>query len=157
MALLTFRARAKSPHRITRCGDARSPRPPRPSEHATDVGIAGDICGRSKSTRSAMTNRQARSGGQAEPDGYEVRLQGHLDARWAAWFDGLSLKRENDGTTVIRGPIADQAALHGLLRKVNDLGLPLISVTRIQPPTEGNSSSETYPGIRTDQPRRSPR
>jgi hypothetical protein len=104
-----------------------------------------------------MTNRQARSGGQAEPDGYEVRLQGHLDARWAAWFDGLSLKRENDGTTVIRGPIADQAALHGLLRKVNDLGLPLISVTRIQPPTEGNSSSETNPGIRTDQPRRSPR
>jgi hypothetical protein len=104
-----------------------------------------------------MTNRQARSGGQAEPARYEVRLQGHLDARWAAWFDGLSLKRESDGTTVIQGPIADQAALHGLLRKVNDLGLALISVTRIQASNEVNSSTETNPGIGTDQPRRSPR
>jgi hypothetical protein len=104
-----------------------------------------------------MTNRQARSGGQAEPDGYEVRLQGHLDSRWAAWFDGLSLKRESDGTTVIRGPIADQAALHGLLRKVNDLGVPLISVTRLQPPTEVGSSTHPKPSIRPSQARRSPR
>jgi hypothetical protein len=104
-----------------------------------------------------MSNRQARSGGQAEPEGYEVRLQGHLDARWAAWFDGLSLKCESDGTTVIRGPIADQAGLHGLLRKVNDLGLPLISVTRVQPPTEVSSSTQTKPGIRTGHPGRSPR
>jgi hypothetical protein len=104
-----------------------------------------------------MTNRQARSRGQAEPDGYEVRLQGHLDARWAAWFDGLSLKRETNGTTVIRGPIPDQAALHGLLRKVKDLGLPLISVTRIAPPTEVSSYTQPNPGIRSDRPRRSPR
>jgi hypothetical protein len=55
---------------------------------------------------------------------YEIRLQGHLDPRWAAWFDGLTLTRESDGTTVIHGSVVDQAALHGLLGKVRDLGLP---------------------------------
>ena len=64
---------------------------------------------------------------------YEIRLKGHLDTRWAAWFDGLSLSRESDGTTIIQGPVADQAALHGLLQKVRDIGLPLVSVTRIEP------------------------
>jgi hypothetical protein len=64
---------------------------------------------------------------------YEIRLRGHLDARWAAWFDGLSLSLERDGTTIVHGPIADQAALHGLLQKVRDVGLPLVSVTRIEP------------------------
>ena len=59
---------------------------------------------------------------------YEIRLQGHLDARWATWFDGLDLTNESDGTTVISGPVADQAALHGLLRKVRDTGLPLLSI-----------------------------
>ena len=62
---------------------------------------------------------------------YEIRLKGHLEARWAAWFDGLSLTQESDGTTVIRGSVIDQAALHGLLNKVRDLGLPLIAVTPI--------------------------
>src|SRR3954449_11481482 len=62
---------------------------------------------------------------------YEIRLQGHLDSRWAAWFDGLSLTHESDGTTVIHGSVVDQAALHGLLGKVRDLGLPLIAVVRI--------------------------
>lgn len=64
-----------------------------------------------------------------EPGDYEIRLKGHLDARWAAWFDGMTLTLECDGTTVIRGSVADQAALHGLLRRVRDLGLPLVSVT----------------------------
>jgi hypothetical protein len=63
---------------------------------------------------------------------YEIRLQGHLDARWAAWFDGLDLTNESDGTTVISGPVADQAALHGLLRKVRDTGLPLLSLQQRQ-------------------------
>ena len=62
---------------------------------------------------------------------YEIRLNGHLEARWTAWFDGLSLTQESDGTTVIRGSVIDQAALHGLLSKVRDLGLPLIAVTQI--------------------------
>jgi hypothetical protein len=67
------------------------------------------------------------------PVRYEIRLQGHLDARWAAWFDGLALTHERDGTTVLRGPVVDQAALHGLLSRVRDLGLPLVSVTRVGP------------------------
>ena len=67
------------------------------------------------------------------PGRYEIRLKGHLDSRWAAWFDGLSLSNQSDGTTIIHGPVADQAALHGLLQKVRDLGLPLVSVTQIQP------------------------
>jgi hypothetical protein len=62
---------------------------------------------------------------------YEIRLSGHLHERWAAWFDGLTVAHRDDGTTVIGGPIADQAALHGLLQRVRDLGLPLISVTEL--------------------------
>ena len=61
---------------------------------------------------------------------YEIRLKGHLEARWAAWFDGLTLTTCSDGTTTIHGPVVDQSALHGLLQRVRDLGLPLISVTR---------------------------
>ena len=68
-----------------------------------------------------------------EGGSYEIRVRGRLAARWVAWFDGLSLRHESDGTTVIHGPVADQAALHGLLNKVRDLGLPLISVTRVGP------------------------
>ena len=64
---------------------------------------------------------------------YEIRLKGHLDRRWAAWFDGLTVTRDSDGTTVIHGPVADQAALHGLLQKTRDLGLPLISVNYVNP------------------------
>jgi hypothetical protein len=62
---------------------------------------------------------------------YEIRVKGHLDSRWTAWFDGLSVGAESDGTTVISGPVVDQAALHGLLQKVRDVGLPLISVTQV--------------------------
>ena len=61
---------------------------------------------------------------------YEIRLKGHLEPRWADWFDGLTLTQESDGTTVLSGSVVDQAALHGLLGKVRDLGLPLIAVNR---------------------------
>jgi hypothetical protein len=64
---------------------------------------------------------------------YDIRVQGHLAARWSAWFDGLSLTHESDGTTVISGPIADQAALHGLLHKLRDAGMPLVSITQPEP------------------------
>lgn len=67
-----------------------------------------------------------------EPEPYEIRIQGHLGARWTTWFDGLSLTNEPDGTTLIAGPVVDQSALHGLLQKVRDLGLPLVSVTLIE-------------------------
>jgi hypothetical protein len=63
---------------------------------------------------------------------YEIRVRGHLEPRWAAWFDGMTLIREPDGTTNIHGPVMDQAALHGVLGKLRDIGLPLISVTRVQ-------------------------
>ena len=66
-----------------------------------------------------------------EPDRYAIRVKGHLTERWAAWFDDMTLTRHADGTTVIDGPVADQSALHGLLCKVSDLGLPLVSVTPI--------------------------
>ena len=67
------------------------------------------------------------------PGRYEIRLKGHLDARWSAWFDGLTVTHGSDGTTIIHGSVADQAALHGLLQKTRDLGLPLISVTPAGP------------------------
>lgn len=68
-----------------------------------------------------------------EPGRYEIRLKGHLDARWANSFEGLSLTHEGDGTTILAGPVVDQAALYGLLRTVRDLGLPLLSVIHFGP------------------------
>jgi hypothetical protein len=65
----------------------------------------------------------------SESETYEIRIQGRLDKRWQAWFDGMELLTADDGNTLIRGRVADQAALHGLIQKVRDLGLPLISVT----------------------------
>jgi hypothetical protein len=65
-------------------------------------------------------------------DLYEIRLQGHLDAHWTTWFEGLAVAHAEDGTTVLSGPVADQAALFGLLERVRDLGLPLLAVQRIE-------------------------
>ena len=73
------------------------------------------------------------TGSHSDAGRYEICLQGHLHFRWAAWFDGLSLTNEPDGTTLISGLVVDQAALHGLLQKVRDLGLPLVSVTSVDP------------------------
>jgi hypothetical protein len=67
---------------------------------------------------------------------YEIRVNGVLDGGWSAWFDGLQVTSDDRGQTVIAGPVADQAALHGLLAKVRDLGVPLLSVRRIDPPPE---------------------
>lgn len=64
---------------------------------------------------------------------YEIRLKGHLDDRWAEWFEGLTIMLEEDGNTLLTGPVVDQAALHGLLKKVRDLGLPLVSVSPVEP------------------------
>ena len=62
---------------------------------------------------------------------YEIRLKGHLEARWEQWFDGLIISLEEDGSTLLSGPLADQAALHGILKKVRDVGLTLLSVNSI--------------------------
>ena len=79
-----------------------------------------------------MNERNPRTGNPDEGR-YEIRLTGRLTAHWSEWFDGLTVNHDGDGTTVIRGPVADQAALHGLLQRVRDLGLPLVSVTRVEP------------------------
>ena len=72
-----------------------------------------------------------------EPGLYEIRIEGHLDDRWGIWFGDLILTREANGDTLLTGQVVDQAALHGLLRKVRDLGMPLISVTRVRPGQAG--------------------
>lgn len=81
-----------------------------------------------------MNTGEGNDAGHQSPRGerYEIRVKGHLDARWSAWFDGLELSRHPDGTTLIEGSVADQAALHGVLQKIRDLGLELVSVTRPQ-------------------------
>ena len=68
-----------------------------------------------------------------EPRRYEIRIKGHLDDRWSDWFDGLSITLEDNGETLLAGTVVDQAALHGLLRKVRDLGMPLVSVIHVKP------------------------
>jgi hypothetical protein len=86
-----------------------------------------------------MTNQRTPTPDRPEAGRYEIRIAGHLDPHWTTWFDGLSVSREADGTTVISGQIADQAALHGVLQRVRDLGLPLVSVIRV----EGDRSTST--------------
>ena len=78
-----------------------------------------------------MSETRALTEDHHEPGMYEIRLKGHLDARWADRFEGMSFTHKTDGTTILSGPVADQAELHGLLRKVRDLGLSLISINQI--------------------------
>ena len=82
-------------------------------------------------TRRHMSERHTPEGTGPGAGRYEIRFTGRLHERWAVWFDGLTVSHRSDGTTVISGPIADQAALHGLLQRVRDLGLPLLSVERV--------------------------
>ena len=86
------------------------------------------------------------TGHQPDAGRYEIRVEGRLESRWAAWFDGMTLAPASDGTTTISGPVLDQAALHGLLRKLRDVGLPLISVTQLDPLQPRPSSNPASPG-----------
>ncbi len=67
------------------------------------------------------------------PEVYQIRIKGHLGHQWTDWFSGLSITLEDNGDTVLTGPVVDQAALHGLLKKVRDLGMPLVSVSPVEP------------------------
>ena len=68
-----------------------------------------------------------------QPTVYRIKLKGHLSEQWAAWFEGMTITLEETGETLLTGPVVDQAALHGLLKKVRDLGAPLLLVTRLKP------------------------
>ena len=80
-----------------------------------------------------MSEPHASTEDHHEPGCYEIRLKGHLDARWADQLEHMSFTHASDGTTILAGPLVDQAALYGLLRKVRDLGLPLIAVNLVDP------------------------
>ena len=80
-----------------------------------------------------MSETYALSEDQSKPGLYEIRIKGHLDDRWADWFEGLTITLEDNGNTLLTGPVIDQAALHGLLKKVRNLGMPLVSVSPVEP------------------------
>ena len=80
-----------------------------------------------------MSEPHASTEAHHEPTCYEICLKGHLDARWAGSFEPMSFTHTSDGTTILAGPVVDQSALYGLLRKVRDLGLPLLAVNLVDP------------------------
>jgi hypothetical protein len=95
----------------------------------TNLGVAkrekNDWCTNMSNTPNSKTDPR-------QPMVYHIRIQGHLGSEWTDWFEGLTLTREDNGETLLSGPVLDQAALHGLLRKVRDLGMPLLAVSRVQ-------------------------
>ena len=80
-----------------------------------------------------MSNELEPKSTPGQPVVYQIRLKGPLDSQWTDWFEGLTITLEEDGDTLLTGPVIDQAALHGLLKKVRDLGLPLVSVSPVEP------------------------
>ena len=79
-----------------------------------------------------MSTKRTSGTDPSEPTAYQIRIRGHLGHQWMDWFEGLSITPQDNGDTVLSGTVADQAALHGLLRKVRDLGAPLLSVVRVE-------------------------
>ncbi len=78
-----------------------------------------------------MSNELEPKTDPSQPVVYQIRLKGHLGSQWTDWFEGLAIMLAEEGETLLTGPVADQAALHGLLKKVHDLGMPLVSVNRV--------------------------
>ena len=92
-----------------------------------------------------MSKTLASTEDRYEPGSYEIRIKGHLDKRWAAWFEGMTITLEEDGDTLLTGPVVDQAALHGLLKRVRDLGMSLVSVSPLE---HGPSTTLPLRGLR---------
>ena len=80
-----------------------------------------------------MSNKLTPKSDPSQPMVYQIRIKGHLGHQWTDWFEGLTITLEEDGETLLTGPVVDDAALHGLLKKVRDLGMPLLSVNRVEP------------------------
>jgi hypothetical protein len=89
-----------------------------------------------------MSNNSDPTTNPSQPLIYQIRIKGHLSHQWTDWFEGLTITLEEDGNTLLTGPVVDQAALHGLLKKVRDLGLPLVSVSPL-----GHSPADA-PGVK---------
>ena len=79
----------------------------------------------------------------SRPFVYQIRLEGHLGSQWTDWFGGLIITLEEEGYTLLTGPVVDQAALHGLLKKVRDLGMPLLSLNRVEPDESAVTKDES--------------
>ncbi len=88
-----------------------------------------------------MVNTPQPQAESPQPAIYKIRIKSHLDSQWTDWFEGLTITLEENGETLITGPVIDQAALHGLLKKIRDLGLPLVSVCPVKSNDMGSSSS----------------
>ena len=80
-----------------------------------------------------MSETQSSTQDHHGPERYEIRIKGHLDDQWADWFGGMSIRLEENGSTLLSGPVVDQSALYGLLKKVRDLGMALVSVNPVKP------------------------
>lgn len=89
-----------------------------------------------------MPAEQEAAGPDDRPTTYQIRIKGHLGQQWLGWFEGLTITWEDAGNTLLSGPVVDQAALHGLLRKVRDLGMPLLSVMAPDPPDDATQGDE---------------
>jgi hypothetical protein len=137
--------------RRTTCQSFFSPSQPPEEQITTSIITCGDpfsphelVSSDQKKRTPAMTWRFIMRE-MHEPGHYEIRIKGHLENRWVSWFEGLTITTLDNGETVLTGPVVDQAALHGLLRKVRDLGLPLLSVTQVEPcQAESSDVKETY-------------
>ena len=92
-----------------------------------------------------MTNEQKQNPDVDPSTVYQIRIKGHLSQQWMSWFEGLTITREQDGNTLLAGAVIDQAALHGILKKVRDLGMPLLSVNRVRPEQQETSDVNIPP------------
>ena len=89
-----------------------------------------------------MSNKRNLIIDSSQPIVYQIRLKGHLSPHWAEWFEGLTITLEEGGNTILTGSVVDQTALHGLLKKVRDLGMPLLSVNSVEPGLQVTSDNE---------------